>query len=130
MKRWLWLAFVGLFLAAPWASTSPSQATKPVQDKTLPAYGVQVFLIPCNGGGERTGVIVATTSHEPAVLGLYAYDPHGNCIARDEFDDTVAKDRAAFDAAYVEWFPPAKDTYTIEVRNVSPTPCAIQLAFR
>jgi hypothetical protein len=130
MKHWLWLALVALFLAAPWASTSPTQPRKPVTDLKLPPFGVQLFLIPCKGGGERTCAIVATTGREPAVLGLYAYDPHGNCIARDEFDEVGAKGRPAFDQVAIEWFPLTPATYTVEVRNTSGNPCTIQFAFR
>ncbi len=130
MKHWVGLAVVGLFVAAPWASPSPTQPTKPALEVPFAPFGAQFFLIGCNGGGERSCAIVSTIGREQAVLGLYVYDPHGNCVARDEFDDAVAKGRAAFDQVAVEWYPPAAATYAIEVRNMSGAPCTTQLAFR
>jgi hypothetical protein len=130
MKHWLWLPLVGLLLAAPWASTSPTEAMKPMFDVKFAPFSAQLFVIACNGGGERSCAIVATTGREQAVLGLYVYDPHGNCVALDEFDDAVSRDRPAFDQAAIEWFPPTAAPYTIEVRNMSGTPCTTQMAIQ
>jgi hypothetical protein len=130
MKHWLWLALVALFLAAPWANTSPTLPTKPALEVRFAPYSAQLFLIACNGGGERTCAIVATNPGERAVLGLYAYDAHGNCVARDEFNEVGSKGRTAFDQVSVEWFPQAAATYTVEVRNMSGNSCTTQLAIR
>jgi hypothetical protein len=108
MKHMLWLALVGLFLAAPSATTSPTQIRSPVQ-VAAPPLSSQIYLVACKGA-ERTCVIVSGRERSP--LGLYVYDPYGNCIARDEA--MVA--RTADDLA-VEWFPPADLSYTIEMRN-------------
>ncbi len=132
MKHWLWLALLGLMLAAPWGSSSPAQTRKPLFKLELGAYGTQLFILPCNGG-ERACVIASTTSKAPVVLGMYVYDAHGNCIARDEFDDAAPPSenrRPASDDAAVEWFPTVAATYTVELRNTTPTPCVAKVAFR
>jgi hypothetical protein len=121
MKHMLWLALAGLFLAAPWGRTSPMQPRNPVQLAALP-FSSQFYLVACKGA-ERTCVIVS--GRERSALGLYVYDPHGNCIARDE---AIAA-RTADDLA-VEWFPPADLPYTIEMRNQGQQVNKVDVVFR
>jgi hypothetical protein len=121
MKHMLWLALAGLFLAAPWANTSPLQPRNPVQVAALP-FSSQIYLLACKGA-ERTCVIASGRERSP--LGLYVYDPHGNCIARDEA--IVA--RTADDLA-VEWFPPANLSYTVEMRNQGMQVNKVDVVFR
>jgi hypothetical protein len=108
MKRWPWLV-AGLFiLSAPFAEPSPVQPHPPLQIE-VPAGGARYFPISFNGQ-ERALTIVSGTGASP--LGLYVFDPHGNCVARDE-----ALYRETRDDLAVEWFPPDTAAYTIEVRN-------------
>jgi hypothetical protein len=121
MKHWLWLALVGLFIGSPWGTSSPTQARKP-SALVLPPHGVQYQLVTCNGG-ERT--LVIASGRATSAVGLYVYDPHGNCIARDE----ALSPRAGDDLA-AEWFPPVTSVYTVELRNQGIEANALQLAFR
>jgi hypothetical protein len=132
MKRWLWLALLTLLLATPWAATSPTQLEKPQLKVSLAGYTYLTSLVQCKGG-ERTVAIAATTSKQPVLLALYAFDAHGNCIARDEYDErTVPSDsrRPSTDDVAVEWFAPVAATYTLELRNLSPDTCTLQMAVR
>jgi hypothetical protein len=121
MKHWLWLAFVGVFLVATSGNTSPTQPRKRVE-LAAPPLTSQIFLVACNGG-ERTCVIASGEGRSP--LGLYVYDPHGNCIARDEATGTKTADDLA-----VEWFPPANMSYTIELRNQGLQGNKVDVVFR
>lgn len=60
--------------------------------------------------------------HEPAravvsgnyssSLGLYVFDPNGNCVAKDDFSDP-----ATADDCFAVWIPAERQAYSIEVRN-------------
>ncbi len=132
MRYWLWLALLLLLLAAPWAGTSPVHPEEPKLKASLPGHAALTSLVPCKGG-ERTVAIAATTSQQPVLLALYVFDPHGNCIAWDEYDDRAPPSksrRPATDDVAVEWFAPAAATYTVELRNLSPDSCVLQMAIR
>ncbi len=129
MRHWLCLALFGFLLATPWGRTSPTQPEPPRMNVPLAAYGSLTSLILCKAG-ERTVAIASTTSKEPVMLATYAYDPYGNCIARDEFNERGLQRRPSTDDAAVEWFPPTPATYTLEVRNQSAAPCVLQMAIR
>jgi hypothetical protein len=132
MRRWAWLTVIGLFAAVPWASPSPTHPDKPLMKVALPAYSTLTSVIDCKGG-ERTCAIAATITSAPVLLAIYVYDAHGNCIARDEFQDRnplTEKRRPAADDVAVEWFPPAEGPFTLELRNLSAVPGVVQMAIR
>jgi hypothetical protein len=62
-------------------------------------------------GGEPGKVIVIGDGR--TYLGLYAYDPDGNCVAHDDQGSFSTRDDRA-----VEWFVPRTTVYTVEVRNL------------
>ncbi len=121
MKQWLWLALPMLLVAAPWASTSPTQAIKP-QAVSLQATATLVSRVVCNGG-ERS--LVIASGKTGAALALYVYDGHGNCVARDE----PIAGKAADDVA-AEWYPAATGPFTVELRNQSSQANTVELVFR
>ena len=132
MKHWPWLAPLSLFLATPWGGTAPTQPWEPKAKLTVSAFGTQTYLVACKAG-ERTVAIASRTGKEAVLLALYAYDPHGNCIARDEYNERsllVPQRQPATDDSAVEWFPPAAATYTVEARNQSAEPCLVRMAIR
>jgi hypothetical protein len=132
MRHWLGLALFTLLLAAPWGATSPVQPSDPQLKMPLAGYSSVLSIVPCKGG-ERTVAVAATISNRAVLLSLYVFDAHGNCIARDEFDDRAPpreNRRPATDAAAVEWFPPTTGPYTVELRNLSPDSCVLQMAIR
>jgi hypothetical protein len=132
MRLWLWLVLLTLLLAAPWADTSPVHPEEPKVDASLAGHSAITSLVPCKGG-ERTVAIAATISKQPVLLALYVYDPHGNCVAWDEYHDEAPPSetrRPATDDVAVQWFPPVEATYTVELRNLSPDPCKLQMAIR
>lgn len=132
MRSWLWLALLTLLLAAPWAATSPVELQEPKLNASMQGYTALTSLVPCKGG-ERTIAIAATTSKQPVLLALYVFDPHGNCVAWDEYDDRAASGegrRPSTDDVAVEWFAPAPATYTVELRDMSADSCVLQMAIR
>ncbi len=71
------------------------------------------------GGLERSSIIVF--GEQPNILmGLYVFDPHGNCVAHDDPGDDLA----------VEWFPPRSQSYTYEVRNLGMAFTSLEMAIR
>jgi hypothetical protein len=131
MKHRLTLAGFALLLVAPLGITSPTNPQEPRSKVGLSAQGSLLTLVQCNGG-ERSVAIASTTSKQRVLLAMYVYDPHGNCIARDEYVERLRPrgEPPATDDAAAEWYPPAVATYTIELRNHSPEPCAFQMAIR
>lgn len=59
-------------------------------------------------------------------LGLYVFDAHGNCVARDDFS---TESRTA-DDVWVEWIPITRARYDIEMRNAGNESNEYQLAIR
>ncbi len=132
MKHWLWLALLTLLLVTPWADTSPVEPHEPQMQTPLSGHNALISLVPCKGG-ERTVAIAATISKQPVLLALYVFDPHGNCIAWDEYDDRAppgGSRRPATDDVAAQWFAPAEATYTVELRNLSADSCVLQMAIR
>jgi hypothetical protein len=109
MKHWCWLALLGVFLAAPWGFTSPTQTFK-TRREPVPSSSALYFVVSCVRG-EQTQVIASGGGRAP--LGVYVFDEHGNCIAREE---ALSSNFSADDLA-VEWYPPAPGPYLIELRN-------------
>lgn len=122
MRRWFWLALPGLLALAPLGLTSPTVARKP-GPRAVDGHASVFFIVPCNGGGERSCVIASGQGASP--LALYVFDAHGNCVARDE---PVAA-RSGDDVA-VEWFPATAGVFTIELCNAGPQANAAAVAFR
>lgn len=70
-------------------------------------------------GRERASIVVF--GELPGILmGVYVFDPHGNCVALDDASDDLA----------VEWFPPRTQPYTYEVRNLGMFPTTLEVAIR
>ena len=58
-------------------------------------------------------------------LGLYVFDPQGNCVAHD-----TGLSAASADDCFVEWIPPEQQSYSIEVVNTGLDMNVFQLALR
>jgi hypothetical protein len=63
-------------------------------------------------GKERASVIAIGRGDTP--LGLYVYDPDGNCVA---WDDLSLSTQNISDDMVVDWYPPRQGKYEIELRN-------------
>ena len=58
-------------------------------------------------------------------LGLYIFDTHGNCVAKDDSTSPVSSDDLA-----VEWFPAGLHPYSVEVWNGGYLPSEFELGIR
>ena len=73
--------------------------------------------------------------HEPAracvsgkylsTLGLYVFDPQGNCVAKDDFSEPETADDC-----FAVWIPAEQQAYSIEVRNAGIERNMYQFAIR
>ena len=122
MKRWLWLALPGLLLLTPIGFSSPTEARKPGA-RAIGAFSSIFFIVPCNGGGERSCVIATGKGSSP--LALYVFDAHGNCVARDEPVAAPGGDDVA-----VEWFPTIAGVFTVELRNPGRLSNLVEVVFQ
>jgi hypothetical protein len=121
MKRGIWLGPVVLVAAASVALTAPLTPHPPLKVE-LPALASRYFPVSFEGG-QRAIAIASGNFSSP--LGLYVYDAHGNCVARDEALEFEGRDDLA-----AEWFPPETAAYTIEVRNAGLQPNPARLVLR
>jgi hypothetical protein len=121
MKRWLWFVPVGLVLSTSLSGGTPL-APQPALLLKLAPYSEQ-FLPLAFIGQQRALVVASGTGATP--LGLYVYDQHGNCIARDEAFQHVSRDDLA-----VEWLPQEAGAYVIQIRSGGGRLNEVQLAVR
>jgi hypothetical protein len=126
MKRWavlLVLMFLGLW--ATEGGGSPIQKIKPVHGKereTVGSYNSRLYTFTFRGA-ERSVVIVSGDGS--SYLGLYVYDQHGNCVAKDDLSGFPTRDDLA-----VEWYPHETAPYTIEVKNLGRSFNTYEMAIR
>jgi hypothetical protein len=73
--------------------------------------------------GQRASVTVSGSG--ATYLGLYVYDPFGNCIAHDKGTQPNTCDDVA-----VEWYPPEVQRYAIEVKNFGQIPNSYAISIR
>ncbi len=117
------LALIGTLGVATVTDAGPEKPTGPLkglQVKIGNSWSMTVRF----KGGERATVIV-TGSQEQGHLGLYIYDSHGNCVARDDNGDgNVLNYRAAI------WHPEKTQDYVVQVRNLGNVNDQFYLALR
>jgi hypothetical protein len=75
---------------------------------SLEGYGQQTYWRKFDGGRTAKFIVMGL---EFGFVGLYVFDPHGNCIAHDDEVSSRTPNELA-----VAWTPPRTDTYTIEVK--------------
>lgn len=73
-------------------------------------FSGRTFSVRCKAK-ERTAVIIYGQGTSP--MGVYVFDPHGNCVAWDDVSLSMMPDDLA-----LEWHPPTEQNYEIEVRNL------------
>jgi hypothetical protein len=96
-------------LLGGWALASPQRPVADLQEDISPQQ-VHTW-IHKHEGGQRSWVAVSGTG--VCALGLYVYDQHGNCVARDDFAGLEVRDDLA-----ASWRVPATGPYAIEVHNL------------
>lgn len=96
-------------LVGGWALGSPQ---RPVADRQEDIIPQQVHTwIHKHEGGQKSWVAISGTG--VCSLGLYVYDQHGNCVARDDFAGLEVRDDLA-----AAWRVPTTGEYAIEVHNL------------
>ena len=125
MKKTAILGSLALLLATHLVLGSP---VEPFAEKLgfreveLDGFSRETFTLRCQAK-QRTTAIVYGDGRSP--LALYVFDPHGNCVARDDFGQGRMTDDLA-----VEWYPPAEDMYEIDVRNLGRKQNIAEVAIR
>jgi hypothetical protein len=107
-----WFAFLLLLLPLTLTGLADSAPVKAVPGramKLLP-YRSLSFVVEFEKEA-RANVIIIGNGRTP--LGLYVYDPEGNCVARD--DQSSGK---IIDDNAVIWYPTVTQRYRIEIRNM------------
>ncbi|MCS7044775.1 MAG: hypothetical protein NZO58_00310 [Gemmataceae bacterium] len=74
-------------------------------------------------GGEPTQVIVFGITSSP--MGVYVYDPHGNCVAHDDASTDLIVDKLL-----VEFHPPQTAGYEVVIRNLGRKLTQAEVAIR
>ena len=104
MRTSLLIGSVAIFLLARLAGGSPVEPfedTKGYRDASLEPFSALRFTVKCKAR-ERTCAIVYGFGKSP--MGVYVFDPHGNCVAYDDEAHTLISDDLA-----TEWHPGARD---------------------
>jgi hypothetical protein len=113
MRTSLMIGGLALFLLARLAGGAPVEPfedKKGYRDATLDPFSSLRFTLKCKAR-ERTCAIIYGLGKSP--MGVYVFDPHGNCVARDDVAPTLISDDLA-----TEWHPATEETYVIEVHNL------------
>ena len=109
MKRFLTLALV--FGAAPLIWAQDGRVWTP-ELFVLNPYGRMPASVPGVVGRESRAVALG---NQRSPLGIYVYDPQGNCVAFD--DEPTPK---YFDDRIASWVPGLAGPYEVQVRNLGP----------
>ncbi|MCI0378420.1 MAG: hypothetical protein L0215_12495 [Gemmataceae bacterium] len=111
--RWLgWPLLSMLLLVGATGHAGPTQPRPPSREVVEP-FGQKTFSL--NFEGNQRASVVAIGDGR-TFMGLYVYDRHGNCVARDDVGDSPTRDDLA-----AEWFPPELGPYSIDVVNLGRT---------
>jgi hypothetical protein len=106
----LWGALLALLTGGGLVSGTPLDTKTRAVEFKLEPYRSQLYWRQFQGGKLARVIAVGKTARS---LGLYVFDPDGNCVAHD--DDLP---RRTPDDAAVEWVPPRTGQYTLEVKGL------------
>ena len=120
MKRVGMFALLGVFLLASSGGGGPVKPHPP-EFVEIPGYFVTSKADDFSGG-VRANIIIS--GNYAAYLGVYVFDPLGNCVAWDDFGN-----RATYDDLNAEWYPPVEGRYGIDIWNFGRTKSRAELAF-
>jgi hypothetical protein len=110
MRRWLlWFGLPALLAGAALGTGAPLSPEKRALEGRVEAYGDKSYWRKFQGGLPAKVIALGKTGE--GYLGLFVFDPHGNCVAQDYDLSTITKDYPT-----VEWQPAQTGLYTIEVR--------------
>jgi hypothetical protein len=104
----LWSGLLALLAGAALGTGAPLDPKTRALDAKVEAYGQQTYVRKFEAGRPAKVIVVGKTA---GFLGLYVFDPDGNCVAHD---DEVTR-QTPNDLA-VQWVPRRTDSYTIEVK--------------
>lgn len=123
----MWL--LGAPLALVFAHLAGGAPVRPFADNEkgyrqvpMEPFSARTFPVRCKAK-ERTAVIVYGQGTSP--MGVYVFDPHGNCVAWDDASRSMMPDDLA-----LEWHPPTEQTYEVEVRNLGRKANNAEIAIR
>ena len=120
MKCFAVSALLLLILLAGTGRSGPARPRRP-EVVEVPGYLVRSVREEF-AGGVRTSVIVSGNGR--GYLGVYVYDALGNCVARDDFGNSVT-----YDDLNAEWYVPVTASYGIDIFNLGRLDCQAELAF-
>ncbi len=112
MKRYAcWSGLVILLMGAALGTGAPLDPRVGAFDDKITPYAQNDYWRKFEGGKKAVAIVVGKRA---GFLGLYAFDPDGNCIA---WDDDVNPNTP--NDLVVEWIPPRTGLYSLEVKCLS-----------
>jgi hypothetical protein len=115
------VGLVGLLLFGGLLSAGPVQPRAYSLERVDP-FASKYFTDLYEGGQPAKAIVVGDGR---TYLGLYAYDPDGNCVAHDDLGSFSTRDDRV-----IEWFVPETRRYTVEVRNLGRSLNQFEIAFK
>lgn len=104
------------------AISGPVEGRKTAAQQYVEPYDYRTYSLVFEAG-QRARVIVS--GNGATFMGLYVFDEHGNCVARDDQGQ-----RPTQDDLVVEWLPARTARYRVEVRNFGAMPNSFSMALQ
>jgi hypothetical protein len=122
MKRLAWIGLCLLLLLTGASFGGPLEPIRTDDKVTIRPLGQHSYLAPFEAN--QRAVVIASGNGR-TYLGLYVFDRHGNCVAKDDHTGPATCDDCA-----VEWFPTEIADYSVEIVNLGRNSNVVQLAVR
>jgi hypothetical protein len=105
------VGMAALLFGATLGSGAPLDMKARAVEAPVDAFGAREFWGKFPGGKRSLAIALGDNRTN---LGLYVFDAHGNCVARDDDMSLASRDDLA-----VEWLPAQTGLFTIQVKSLA-----------